>query len=196
MPHDAEGAPDPRLLESPDGPPALIDSAYPYPVRSTQRTRKRHRGKSWMGRRSRKNMKIKSALLIGAVLILSGVLYAQGPSVAAPMTEKEVVKELKGQGADQLIKDVGQRGVDFELDPDIEKGLRKAKATDEVIKAVKNAGPKARANAKAAGVGPTGPTVGVEEGKAFDALKTELDPDRAIALAEDFATKYPNSPVM
>jgi tetratricopeptide (TPR) repeat protein len=141
-------------------------------------------------------MKIKSALLIGAVLILSGVLYAQGPSVAAPMTEKEVVKELKGQGADQLIKDVSQRGVDFELDPDIEKGLRKAKATDEVIKAVKNAGPKARANAKAAGVGPTGPTVGVEEGKAFDALKTELDPDRAIALAEDFATKYPNSPVM
>jgi tetratricopeptide (TPR) repeat protein len=141
-------------------------------------------------------MKIKSALLIGMFFMLSGVLYAQGPSAAAPMTEKEVIKELKSQGADQLIKDVGQRGVDFEMDADIEKGLRKAKATDAVVQAVKAASPKARAQAKAAGVGPTGPMVGAEEGKAFDAIKTELDPDRTIALAEDFANKYPNSPVL
>ena len=50
-------------------------------------------------------MKIKIALLIGAALILSGLTFAQGPSVAVPLTVKEVVKELKSQGADQLIKD-------------------------------------------------------------------------------------------
>ena len=141
-------------------------------------------------------MKIKMALLWGVILILSGVLYAQGPSLAAPMTEKEVIKELKSQGAEQLVKDVGQRGVDFEMDPDVEKNLHKAKATDAVIQAVKAAGPKARAQAKSAGMGPTGPSVSPEEGKAFDAIKTELDPDKAIALAEDFANKYPNSPVL
>ena len=141
-------------------------------------------------------MKIKIALLIGAALILSGLTFAQGPSVAVPLTVKEVVKELKSQGADQLIKDVGARGVDFEMDPEIEKTLRKAKATDEVVNAVKNASPKARANAKAAGVGPTGPKISTEEGKAFDAIKTELDPDRAIALVEDFAAKFPESAVL
>jgi hypothetical protein len=30
------------------------------------------------------------------------------------MTEKEVVSELKKSGADQLIKDLGTRGVDFD----------------------------------------------------------------------------------
>ena len=63
------------------------------------------------------------------------------------MTEKEVITELKKDGADQLQKDLDKRGVAFEMDPDIEKRLRKAKATDEVIKAVTAAGPKERAAA-------------------------------------------------
>jgi hypothetical protein len=122
---------------------------------------------------------------------------AQTPSATAPLTEKEVIKELKSQGADQLIKDVGVRGVDFDMTPEIEKNLRKAKATDAVVQAVSGAGPKARANAKASGVGATG-GVGLapEEGKDFMAIRNELDPDHAISMSEDFAKKYPNSPAL
>ena len=100
-------------------------------------------------------MKIKSVFLLGPALLLASTLFAQaqgaptmGPAVApAPMTEKEVITELKKDGADQLLKDLDRRGVAFEMDADIEKRLRKAKATDQVIKAVTAAGPKERAAA-------------------------------------------------
>jgi tetratricopeptide (TPR) repeat protein len=141
-------------------------------------------------------MRMKYALLMVVVLVLSSALYAQGPSAPVPMTEKDVIKELKSQGADQLIKDVSQRGTDFDMTPDTEKKLRKANATDEVVKAVTSAGPKARAAAKAAGLGVTGQTVSAEEGKDFTAIRNELDPDKTIALVEDFAKKYPNSTVL
>ncbi len=142
-------------------------------------------------------MKIKSTLLIVVALVLTSLVFAQTPSAPVPMTQKEVTKELKSQGADQVIKDVGQRGVDFDMTPDIEKDLRKAKATDAVVQAVSGAGPKARANAKAAGIVAAGGMVlTADEGKDFSAIRNELDPARTITLVEDFATKYPNSPAL
>ena len=141
-------------------------------------------------------MRIRHALLIGVVLVLASTVYAQGPSASAPMTEKDVVKELKSAGPDQLIKAVGQRGTDFDMTPEIEKRLRKAKATDQVIQAVTSAGPKARATAKAAAMGMTGPALSPAESKDFGAIRDELDPDKAIVLAEDFARKYPTSPAL
>jgi tetratricopeptide (TPR) repeat protein len=141
-------------------------------------------------------MRIQHALLVVVALVLASAVYAQGPSASAPMTEKEVVKELKSAGPDQLIKDVGQRGTDFEMTPEIEKRLRKAKATDQVIQAVTSASPKARAAAKAAAMGMTGPVLSPAESKDFSAIRDELDPDKAIALVEDFVKKYPNSPVL
>jgi tetratricopeptide (TPR) repeat protein len=143
------------------------------------------------------NMKIKPILLIAVALVLTSLAFAQAPTAPAPLTEKEVVKELKSQGPDQLIKEVGERGVDFDMTPEIEKTLRKAKATDAVVQAVSGAGPKARANAKAAGAaGAGGLTLTPDEGKDFAAVRNELDPDRTITLAEDFAKKYPNSPAL
>jgi tetratricopeptide (TPR) repeat protein len=122
-----------------------------------------------------------------------GKSQAQGP---APMTEKEVTKEIKSAPAETVLKDVKQRGVDFEMTPDIEKKLRKAKATDEVIEAVRQAGPKARAQMAKMGLGAG--LAGVqdipkEQGQAYEAIRGELDPDKAIALVEDFAKKYPSS---
>ena len=76
---------------------------------------------------------------------------AQGP---AGMTEKEVTKEIKSSPAETVIKDVKERGVDFDMTPDIEKKLRKAKATDEVIEAVRQAGPKVRAQMAKLTMGP------------------------------------------
>jgi hypothetical protein len=146
-------------------------------------------------------------------MLLAGVLAAQdlpsagtattaptmGPSQAqAPLSEKDVILELKKKGqTDQLIKDVGSRGVDFEVDADSEKRLRKAHATDEVVTAVKAAGPKARAAAiKASAIANGMTVVSKEESADFKALETELDPDKAIALAEAYVQKYPKSDIV
>jgi tetratricopeptide (TPR) repeat protein len=117
---------------------------------------------------------------------------AQG---SGPMSEKEVVAELKKGGADQLLKDLSTRGVEFEMDADTEKRLRKAKATDDIIKAVTAAGPKERAAAaKSAAMASGALPLSREEAADYHALQSELDPDKAISLANAFATKYPNSP--
>jgi tetratricopeptide (TPR) repeat protein len=113
------------------------------------------------------------------------------------MTEKEVISELKKDGPEQLQKDLEKRGVAFEMDADTEKRLRKAKATDDVIKAVTAAGPKERALAAKAAVEASGGAVlPPAEAADFKALSTELDPDKAIALAEAYEAKYPKSEVL
>jgi tetratricopeptide (TPR) repeat protein len=121
---------------------------------------------------------------------------AQGP---VPMSEKEVTKEIKSAPAETVIKDVKGRGVDFDMTPSIEKKLRKAKATDEVIEAVRKAGPTVRANMQKLMLGPGeggAQEVPKEQVQAFDALRGELDPDKAVALADDFTKKYPDSPLL
>jgi tetratricopeptide (TPR) repeat protein len=149
-------------------------------------------------------MKIKSVILLGLAMLFANALYAQLPSGPAtaptpsvaqgPMNEKDVITELKKEGAAQLMKDVGTRGVDFEMNPDVEKRLRKAKATDDVIKAVTAASPKGRAAALKAEAAATGAMVlPPEETADFKAVETELDPDKAIALAEAYVRKYPKS---
>jgi tetratricopeptide (TPR) repeat protein len=121
-----------------------------------------------------------------------GTSQAQAPS---GMTEKELMKEIKTAPAETVIKDVGERGVNFEMTPDEEKKLRKAKATDEVIEAVRKAGPKARAQMAKMSMGQSQPTANYpkEQIVAFDAIRTELDPDKATALVDDFTKKYPDS---
>jgi tetratricopeptide (TPR) repeat protein len=150
-------------------------------------------------------MKIRYAFLLGPALLLAGTLFAQmaaSPTIGTtptspPMAEKEVITELKKEGAAQLLKDLESRGVAFEMDADIEKSLRKAKATDEVIKAVTAAGPKERrAAAKAAAMASGGVVVPEEESTDFKAVQTELDPDKAVAAAEAFAQKHPQSAVL
>jgi tetratricopeptide (TPR) repeat protein len=120
------------------------------------------------------------------------------PEGPVPLSEKDVTKEIKSSEAATVIKDVKDRGVDFDMTPEIEKKLRKAKATDEVIQAVKEAGPKARAQSAKLQMGSGGGAQNIpkEQATAYSALKTELDPDKAIAECDDFAKKYPDSPVL
>jgi tetratricopeptide (TPR) repeat protein len=130
----------------------------------------------------------------GQVKTNQNVKKPQGP---VPLTEKEVTKELKSSPAETLIKDVKERGVDFDMTPEIEKKLRKAKATDDEVEAVKQAGPKARAQtAKLVMQGAGIQDIPKEQGQAYDAIKSELDPDKAIAQADDFAKKYPDSKIL
>jgi tetratricopeptide (TPR) repeat protein len=159
-------------------------------------------------------MKIKYVILTGAaILLLAGVLVAQDlPSAGsstpaptmgaqqdqAPMNEKDVVLELKKKGqTDQLMKDLKTRGVGFEVDAETEKRLRKAKANDDMIAAITAAGPKEREAAiKAKAISSGLPLVSKEEAADFKALESELDPDKAIALAEAYVQKYPKSEVL
>jgi tetratricopeptide (TPR) repeat protein len=138
-------------------------------------------------------MKAKFAVLVLMILGLTFPLLAQGPP-AAPLKEKEVIDLLKSkQPHQQSAGVVQQRGVDFELTPEIEKQLRKAKAEDQFIEVVKRAGPAARATQAAS----TGGTVASpEEGRDMQAIQNELDPDRAIQLVKDFEAKHPNSSLL
>jgi tetratricopeptide (TPR) repeat protein len=68
-----------------------------------------------------------------------------------------------------------------------------------VIAAVRQAGPKVRAQMARLVLGPG--QAGVqdvpkEQAQGYDAIKVELDPDKAVALADDFAKKYPDSPLL
>ncbi|MGA2629145.1 MAG: tetratricopeptide repeat protein [Terriglobia bacterium] len=132
-------------------------------------------------------------LFIAMVLMVVPSLLAQGPP-AMPLSEKELVDILKSkQQRPEAAKIVEQRGVGFELTPDIEKNLRKAKADDALIDIVKKAGPSERA-ARAAASG--GAMITPEEGREMQALQGELDPDRMIQLAKDFEQKHPSSPLL
>ena len=172
-------------------------------------------------------MRIKQILWALTVFVLTGGLYAQGgplppgvgkqeptqqmggqlttnqkaknPQGPVPLNEKEVTKDIKNNPAEIVIKEVKERGVDFEMTPAIEKKLRKATATDAVIEAVRQAGPKEREQAAKAALEsrPSG-TVQIppEQNQAYGAITTELDPDKVIAQADDFAKKYPDSPML
>ncbi len=120
---------------------------------------------------------------------------AQTPQGPHPLSEKELTKEIKSLPEDKVIKDVMDLGVDFDMTPAIEKKLRKAKATDQVVEAVRQAGPTVRAQMAKLNLGPSGGVQSIpkEEAQGFDAIKVELDPDKAIALVDDFTKKYPNS---
>lgn len=125
-------------------------------------------------------MKRACGMLVVLVLTTVGWLMAQAP-VSQPLTEKEVINLLKSkQSPAQLVDVIRQRGVNFEINPDVEKKLRKVNADDQLIQAIRDVGPSARA-ARA------------EENRETWAVVSELDPDRAIQLASDFEKKYPDS---
>lgn len=142
-------------------------------------------------------MKRAFSILVVMILATGGWLMAQAqapPPAAAPLTEKEVFALLRSkQPPAQTAAVIEQRGVDFEVSPDIEKRLRKAKADDQILDAVRYAAPAARA-ARAAN--PNAPRVTPEESREIIAVMNELDPDRTIQMAQDFEKKYPNSAVL
>ena len=125
-------------------------------------------------------------------------LEDQGQAPAL-MTEKEVTKDVAGAPGETVIKEVRERGVDFDLTRGIEKKLRKANASDEVIEAVRQAGPQVRAQIAKMILGPSpvgAQNVRKEEARPFSAILSELDPDKSIKLVDDFAKQYPDSPLL
>jgi len=124
----------------------------------------------------------------------------KGPTQGiGPMSEKEVSKEIRNASAETVIKDVKRRGVDFELTPSIEKKLRKAQATDQVVEAVRRAGPTGRANSLEWMLGPVegGPAkFPQDQVQALGVIRGEMDPQKAIALVARFSQNYPGSALL
>jgi len=119
--------------------------------------------------------------------------------VPAQMTEREIAKELAGALAETVIKEVRERGVDFDMTRGIEKKLRKANASDDVIEAVRQAGPKVRAQIAKMILGPSpvgASNIPKEQTREFSAILVETDPSKVIALVDEFAKRYPNSPLL
>ncbi len=114
-------------------------------------------------------MRTKYMPLLSSTVVLASTLFAQSPSAAPPaMTEKEVTTELKKLGSDQLQKDLRTRGAAFELDANSLKSLRKAKASDDIIRAIGDAGP--------------------QEAAAFDHAKTS----GTSAAVDAYLQRYPS----
>jgi tetratricopeptide (TPR) repeat protein len=113
-----------------------------------------------------------------------------------PLTEKEVIQLVKKhkKNLQEIAGELSSRGVAFDMTPEIQEKLTKAGATPEFIANVKNLGPTARAALAASTAGK--PAFSAEEKQAFDAIQNELDPNRKIQLADEFATKYPNSSLL
>lgn len=117
----------------------------------------------------------------------------------ALMTEKEVTKEVENGSAETLIKEVHERGVDFDMTRGIEKKLRKANASDEVIEAVRQAGPAVRAQVAKMILGPSpvgAQNVPKDQAREFSSILVETDPGKVIAQVGDFAQRYPRSPLL
>jgi tetratricopeptide (TPR) repeat protein len=142
------------------------------------------------------------------MLVAGGSLWAQGQGQeqaqgqsqaqgqAAPLTENDVIKGLKSKNAGQVASQVSERGVAFDLTPEIEKRLRKAKADDTLIDLIRKAGPAARAGAGKMGGQAAGARISPEEYQAVQAIRDELDPDKRLQLVSDFEKKYPNSALL
>ena len=76
-------------------------------------------------------------LLVWLVVLVPAVVRpAEHPLSADDVT----LLLIGGASADRLLTLIDQRGVDFQLTPELEKKFRDQGATDSVIEALKNAG--------------------------------------------------------
>lgn len=134
--------------------------------------------------------------LIAFLLLVLVCGRPAGGQQPAPLTQKEVIDLVKsGAERDRVLATIAERRVDFDLNPEIEKKLRKAKADDQVVEAVKKSGPTARAGQQAQ---PGGQAAFQQQPEAIDlqAIRDELDPDRQLQMVDEFEKKYPGSSVL
>jgi len=133
-------------------------------------------------------------------LILSaGVIPAQETGQHR-LNQDEVynlIKQDKHQ-PDLIEKTLREKGVDFDLNPDIEKKMRKAGADDQTLQAIWAAGPTVRNFAGAALTSATGVplTSTYKEAMGYKTLEQSSDPDTKIRMAMEFAQTFPGSKLL
>jgi len=116
------------------------------------------------------------------------------------MTQDEVAALIKQnkKTPDVILKALEERKVDFDLNPNIQKKMRKAGATDDILQAIWRVGPTGR-NAKSASlISATGTQLQAtyQEAMGFQTLQAELDPDKKLRMVEEFEKQFPNSQLL
>ena len=91
-----------------------------------------------------------------------------------------------------------QRAVDFNLDAKIEKKLRKAGASDEIIQDIYKASPAGAAARKSILTSATGVQLEAspEEAQGLQTIVGEIDPDRRLRMVSEFEKQFPNSKIL
>jgi len=117
-----------------------------------------------------------------------------------PLNQDEVYRLIKQdkQQPDLLEKALHEQGVDFDLDPEIEKKMRKAGANDQILQAIWAAGPTVRNFKGAVVVSATGVplTSTYKEAMGYKTLEETSDPDTKIRMAMEFAQTFPKSELL
>jgi len=137
--------------------------------------------------------------LTAFLTLAAGILPAQETG-RHPLNQDEVyrlVKEEKNQ-TDLLEKTLHEQGVDFDLNPEIEKKMRKAGATDDILQAIWAAGPTVRNFKGAVVTSATGVPLAstYKEAMGYKTLEQATDPDTKIRMAMEFAQTFPNSELL
>jgi len=138
-------------------------------------------------------------------LLLLSLATALGPLGAAvpqqqPLAQDEardLIKKNKNN-PEVILKTLEERKVDFDLNRDIEKKMRKAGATDDILQAIWRVGPTGR-NAKTASMtNATGTQLQAtyEEAMGYRTIENEMDPDKKLRMVEEFEKRFPNSQLL
>jgi tetratricopeptide (TPR) repeat protein len=111
------------------------------------------------------------------------------------LNQDEVYRLIKQEKEhpDRLEKTLRDQGVDFDLNGDIEKKMRKAGAIDEILQAIWAAGPTARNFKGAVVTSATGVplTSTYKEAMGYETLEQTSDPDTKMRMAMEFAQTFP-----
>jgi len=119
---------------------------------------------------------------------------------ATPLTQDEVRDLLKknAKDPDTVYKALDERGVDFDLDPKIERKMRAAGADDTLLQAIWKAGPTGRNSKSATLTSSSGVPLhaNFEEAMGYKTLENELDPDRRLRMVAEFERRFPASELL
>ena len=131
-------------------------------------------------------------LLALAVAILPGQEAAQ--HLLSQDEVYRLIKQDKGK-PDVLEKSLHDQGVDFDLNSDIEKKMRKAGATDEILQAIWAAGPTVRNFKGATLLSATGAplTSTYKEAMGYETLEQTSDPDTKIIWPWNSPRPFPRA---
>jgi tetratricopeptide (TPR) repeat protein len=146
---------------------------------------------------TRKTLTIAGIALLLTSCIRFSVLAQTGQ---AKLTEDDVIRLIKQSKGDPkpVAAMLQSRQVDFDMDAKVEKRLRKAGATDEIIRDIYQASPAGAAARKTILTSATGTQLeaSAEEGQALQTMVAEIDPDRRLRMVAEFERQFPNSKIM
>jgi len=142
----------------------------------------------------------KKLVSLPVFLILAAAILPGQATGQRPLNQDEVYRLVKQDKLqpDLLEKTLHEQGVDFDLNRDIEKRMRKAGANDEILQAIWAAGPSVRNFKGAVVVSATGVplTSTYKEAMGYKTLEETTDPDTKIRMAMEFAQTFPTSELL